>query len=144
MVINIVWIKYVPFIIVGLAIVWAVYKIITTKHLLEFVKQSMCGENGKPSGRSIAGFACINAMLVGFFVSIYYAKDHTPPDWYVETLAFLIGSFYGMKEIGKFATRGKTDPAQVMSQEVNQPANQPEAKPGQPGNPVPPAQDDAT
>jgi hypothetical protein len=47
-------------------------------------------------------------MLSGFFVSMYYSEEHTPPDWYVETLAFLIGSFYGMKEVGKFA-KGKTE-----------------------------------
>jgi hypothetical protein len=110
MIINIVWLKYVPFIIVGLAFVWATYKVITTEHLLDFIKKSLCEDNGKPSGRSIAGFACINVMLIGFLVSMYYAPGHCPPDWYVEALAFLIGSFYGLKEVGKFAKKGDAPP----------------------------------
>ena len=133
MIINIVWLKYVPFIIVGLAFVWATYKIITTEHLLDFIKKSMCEDNGKPSGRSIAGFACINAMIAGFFVSMYYAEDHCPPDWYVEALAILIGSFYGLKEVGKFAKGSKTELP---------PPPPPPADPVQPV--VPPVQDDAT
>jgi hypothetical protein len=102
------WIKYIPFVIIALAFVWIAYKIITTDHLLDFVKKSLCDEKGKPSGKSIAGFACINCMLIGFFVSIYYAEDHVPPEWYVETLAFLIGCFYGFKEVGKFAKNGQS------------------------------------
>ena len=124
MVIQIVWLKYLPFIIVGLTFLYVAYKIMVTKHLLEFFKKSLCDDRGKPSGRSIAGFACINSMLAGFFVSMYYAKDHTPPDWYVWTLATLIGSFYGLKELGKFAKGGQVpgqdaipgqDPGQVQA-----------------------------
>ena len=109
MIINIVWLKYVPFILIGFAFIYAVYKIITTDSLLNFVKKSLCGEDGKPSGRSIAGFACINSLIVGFFVSIYYAKDHCAPEWYVWCLAALVSSFYGLKELGKFAKGGATE-----------------------------------
>jgi len=134
MIINIVWLKYVPFIIVGLAFVWATYKVITTEHLLDFIKKSLCEDNGKPSGRSIAGFACINVMLIGFLVSMYYAPGHCPPDWYVEALAILIGSFYGLKEVGKFAKGSKTE----------LPPPPPPADPAPVQPVVPPVQDDAT
>lgn len=114
MVINIVWLKYVPFILVGIAFIYATYKIIMTDTLLDFVKKSLCGEDGKPSGRSIAGFVCINSLVVGFFVSMYYAKDHCAPEWYVWCLAALVSSFYGLKEIGKFA-KGSGTTAEVLT-----------------------------
>lgn len=122
------WVKYIPFIIVGLAFLYAVYKIMTTDHLLSFLKKSLCEENGKPSGKSISGFACINSMLIGFFISIYYAKDHTPPDWYVYALATLIGSFYGMKEIGKFAKPGNGT-TEVFQSQSEPPKEKPVQKP---------------
>lgn len=103
-IIHIVWLKYTPFIIVGFAFLYLIYKIINTDHLLDFLKKSLQDENGKPSGKSISGFACINSLLAGFFVNIYYSEHHVPEEWYGFTIAGLVASFYGLKELGRFTS----------------------------------------
>jgi len=121
MIVNIVWLKYLPFIIVGFAFLYMIYKIITTDHLLEFIKKSLCDENGKPSGKSIAGFACINSLLAGFFVNIYYSEHHIPEEWYGWLIAGLVASFYGLKELGRFTTSkysGSTSSTELPKTEV--------------------------
>ncbi len=95
------WIKYIPFILIGITFLWVTYRIVTVTHLRDWVFRSM-EQDGRPSGKAIAGFACINSLLASFFICIYYSKDHVPPEFFVYTIATLIGGFYSLREVGRF------------------------------------------
>lgn len=59
-------------------------------------------ENGRTSSKNLSAFACVLAIVSGFFISIHFAKDHVAPDFYVYVIAGLITSLYAVKEVGRF------------------------------------------
>lgn len=127
------YIKYIPFVLVGISFLLAVYFIFTRDHLLKFVVGSM-STDGKPDSKKLSGFVMVVSLVAGFFVSIYYAKDHLAPEFYVFTIAGLVASFYGIREVGRFVNNkygvGETPvPHQV-------PAQQPVAQPAVQENPA--------
>ncbi len=116
-------IKYIPFILVGITFLWVAYRIITVSHLREWFLKSL-ETDGKPDGKKIAGLTCVNSLLAGFFITIYYDKNHAPQEFYVYTIAALIGSFYGIREVGRFIDKkynnnGTTNPQPPVDQQQN-------------------------
>lgn len=97
------FIKYIPFILVGIAAIIAVYQIFTKDHLIKWFLQTL-QENGKPSGKALAAFGCINSVILGFYISMYYSENHQPLEWYTWLMAGLATSFYGIREVGRFIT----------------------------------------
>lgn len=123
------FIKYIPFVLVGVAAIMAVYYIFTKDYVWKWFLQTL-QESGKPSGKALAAFGCINSIIVGFFVSMYYAEGHVPPEWYVWLMAGLATSFYGIREVGRFITTKfgaplPTDPEAVADQSTQPASKQP-------------------
>lgn len=97
------WMKFLPFILVGLGFLLAVWYVFKRDVLLKFVVDSMTTD-GKPDSKKLSGFAFVSALILGFFICIYYSDKHEPPEYYVLTIAGLVASFYGIREVGRFVT----------------------------------------
>lgn len=97
------WMKYLPFILVGAGFVLAVFYTFKKDHLLQFVVESM-KTDGKPDSKKMSGFVLNVTLILGFFIAIYYADKHQPPEYYVWVIAMLITSFYGIREVSRFIT----------------------------------------
>lgn len=107
------YLKYVPFILVGTSILLAVYYIFTKDYVLKWFLKTL-EEGGKPSGKALAAAGCINSIIIGYYVALYYSPNHIPPEFLVYTMAGLATSFYGIKAIGnytsaKFGVQGTID-----------------------------------
>ena len=117
------WLKYLPFVLIGLGFVLAVHYIFKEEHLLKFFTDSM-KTDGKPDSKKLSGFALVITLISGFFIAIYYAEHHVPPEYYVWIIAGLIASFYGIREVGRFVTAkfgGGDLPPQNVVQEPSTP-----------------------
>jgi len=130
------WLKYIPFILVGIGFIIAILYVFKRDNLLKFIVDSLTTD-GKADSKKMSGFVLVMTLVLGFFISIYYSKEHTPQEFYVYTIAGLIASFYGIREVsryinGKFGGNGN-QPGQNAGQE---------GQPGQdPGQPAVPGQD---
>jgi undecaprenyl pyrophosphate phosphatase UppP len=124
------WVKYLPFVLVGLGFVVAVFYVFKRDHLLKFVTDSLTTD-GRPDSKKMSGFVLVVTIVLGFLVSIYYDKDHKPQEFYVFTIAGLIASFYGIREVsryinGKYNGGGNgngTDTGQANDPAAGQPEN---------------------
>ena len=132
------WMKYLPFVLVGLGFILAVFYIFKRDNLLKFIIDSLTTD-GKADSKKMSGFVLVVTLVFGFFISIYYSKEHTPQEFYVYTIAGLIASFYGIREVsryinGKFGGNGnENQPGQNAGQNAGQPGQDPGQDPGQPG-----------
>ncbi len=95
-------IKYIPFILIGLGFIWTLRVIFKRDHLLQYILESFLGDNGKPDGKKISAFLFVATLIMGFFIATYYAEKHQPPEFYVYTIAMLVTSFYGIREVGRY------------------------------------------
>lgn len=129
------WMKYLPFIFVGAGFLLSVYYIFKREHLLRFVIQSMTTD-GKPDSKKMSGFVLVMSLVLGFFIAIYYSKDHSAPEYYVWCIAMLITSFYGIREVSRFVTSkwggGEVLQAAPQSSPPPSPVNQPQQTPADP------------
>lgn len=131
-------VKYIPFILVGLAVLVGIFYVFKKEHILRWIISTM-ETNGKPDAKKIAGFACVNTLLIGYFICIYYGDKHEPPEWYAMIIAGLIVSFFGLREIGRFVTSkyGGTTPGSSVIESTS-PSSVPGSKNVKETN-VPPA-----
>lgn len=129
------WFKYISFTLVGAAALLSVWYVFKKDHILNWLISSFQDAQGRPDSKKISAFLCVLAFIGGFFIIIYYDKDHNPPEFYVYTLAALIASFYGIREVGRYITtkngngttngdttngNGGAPPAQQPQQNLNQ------------------------
>lgn len=61
-------------------------------------------EHGRTNTKLIAAFTTIMCILLGWFISIHFSPNHTPPEWYFIGLISLISTLYAIKETGKVMT----------------------------------------
>ncbi len=120
------FIKYIPFILVGISFLVAAYFIFTRDHLLKFVVASMCTD-GKPDSKKMSGFVMVVSLVAAFFIAIYYADKHLAPEFFVYIIAGLIASFYGIREVGRFVNNKYGTPAEQPEPQAGIPVVQPNA-----------------
>lgn len=101
-------IKLIGYAVFIAGILWINRVFITDTDLRKWLLKSFEEDTGKTSGRSLSAFLCTVSLVTGWFISIYYSKDHTAPEYYFWGLLSLIGGLYGIKEVGRIVkTRQK-------------------------------------
>lgn len=95
------YMKYILFLFTIIGFLWVNRIFVTNPALRPLLIESFQDESKRVSGKSLSAFACVASLLLAFFITILYDKNHQPPEYMVWVLAGLITSFYGIKEVGK-------------------------------------------
>ena len=99
------YIKYILYAMSIAGFLWVNKIFITDPVLRKWLLQSFESDNGRASGKSLSAFACTSALILGWFISIHYSKDHIAPEYYFWGILSLVGGLYGIKEVGKAMTK---------------------------------------